>query len=71
MKFKLIVRNDAPEGNVIAEKIYTSINQIAKDLDATYCSCQSNYLMNCGELEKMPKKRSQLMFNKKYTIVGI
>jgi hypothetical protein len=68
MKFKLIVRDNE---HIISEKIYTSINQIAKDLDATYCSCQSNYLMNCGELEKMPKKRSQLIFNKKYTIVGV
>jgi hypothetical protein len=66
MKFKLIIRNN--EDKIIDEKIYTSINQIAKDLDATYCSCQSNYLMNIGELEKMPKKRSQIMFNKKYTI---
>ncbi len=68
MKFKLIVRDN--DEKVIQEKIYTSINQIAKDLDATYCSCQSNYLMNCGELEKMPKKRSQLMFNKKYSIMN-
>jgi len=66
MKFKLIVRNE--EDKVIQERIYTSINQISKDLNATYCSCQSNYLMNIGELEKMPKKRSQLVFNKKYTI---
>lgn len=69
MKFKLIVRNS--EEKIIDEKIYTSINQISKDLEATYCSCQSNFLLNCGELEKMPKKRSQLMFNKKYTIVGV
>jgi hypothetical protein len=68
MKFKLIIRNE--NDNIIQEKIYTSINQIAKDLDATYCSCQSNYLMNIGELEKMPKKRSQLIFNKKYTITN-
>lgn len=67
MKFKLITK-DIVTGKVEAEKVYPSINQIAIDLKETYCSCQKNYLMNIGEDTKQPKKRTQIQFNKRYSI---
>lgn len=70
MQFKLIVKNiDTQEP--VSEQIFRSINEICKHLKTSYCSCQSNYLLNIGEKEKPPKKRGQLMFNKKYKIIHL
>jgi predicted HicB family RNase H-like nuclease len=69
MKYKLITKNIIT-GKVENEKIYPSINQIAKELNQTYCSCQKNYLMNIGEDKKEPKKRTQKIFNNRYSIVN-
>ena len=69
MKYILITKNlDTQE--IINEQVFKSINQIVKSLDTTYCSCYNNYLVNIGEV-KQPKKRSQVLFNKKYTIKDV
>ena len=69
MKYILITK-DIATGKIESQRTYPSINQIAKDLNQTYCSCQKNYLMNIGEDNKEPKKRSQKMFNTKYSITN-
>lgn len=69
MKYILITKN--PETmEVVNEQVFKSINQIVKELDATYCSCYNNYLLNIGEV-KEPKKRSQVLFNRRYTIKDV
>ena len=69
MNFKLI-KKDIGNQNVVEERTFKSISQIAKELNTTYCSCYNNYLLNIGESTKQPKKRSQVLFNKQYSIVN-
>lgn len=66
-RFKLII--NIQDGNT-EERLYTSLLQLSKDIDSTYCSVYNNYLFNLGEM-KAPKKRCQLAFNKKYKIVDL
>ena len=68
MNLKLI-KKDVYTQNIIEERVFKSIRQIAQELDTTYCSCYKNYLINIGEITKVPKKRSQVLFNNKYSIV--
>ena len=70
MQFKLIIKNTETQ-EPVSEQVFKSINQICKFLNTSYCSCQSNYLLHIGEKIKLPKKRSQLIFNKKYTIIDV
>jgi hypothetical protein len=65
----ILITKDINTQEVLAEKQYKAINQIAKDLNTSYCSCYHNYLFNIGEITKPPKKRSQVLFNKQYKIV--
>ncbi len=69
MKYKLITKNPV-NGSIESEKIYSSISQISKDLNQTYCSCYKNYLMNIGEDTKEPKKRTQRLFNNRFSIIN-
>lgn len=69
-RFKLIIQNPDNQ-EIISESQFKSINEICKHLRTSYCSCQSNYLLNIGENKKLPKKRSQLIFNKKYKIIDL
>lgn len=68
MQFKLIIKNPETQENINTQ-VFRSINEICKHLKTSYCSCHSNYLLSIGEKTKQPKKRSQIMFNKKYTII--
>ena len=70
MQFKLIIKNPDTQDEV-SEQIFRSINEICKHLKTSYCSCQSNYLLSIGEKLKLPKKRGQIMFNKKYKIIDV
>jgi triacylglycerol esterase/lipase EstA (alpha/beta hydrolase family) len=68
MQFKLIIKNPDTQ-EPVAEQVFRSINEICKHLKTSYCSCHSNYLLSIGEKDKQPKKRSQIIFNKKYKII--
>lgn len=70
MQFKLIIKNPDTQEKV-SEQIFKSVNEICKHLKTSYCSCHSNYLLTIGEKTKLPKKRSQIIFNKKYSIFDI
>jgi hypothetical protein len=70
MQFKLIIKNIETQEQV-SEQIFRSINEICKHLKTSYCSCQSNYLLSIGEKDKLPRKRGQIMFNKKYKILDL
>jgi hypothetical protein len=70
MQFKLIVKNPDTQEQV-SEQIFKSINEISKYLKSSYCSCHSNYLLSIGEKTKLPKKRGQIIFNKKYKIIDL
>ena len=50
------------------EKEYPSIRQIAKELEITYCCAYENFLFNCGDQTRVPKKRTQVSFNRKFKI---
>jgi hypothetical protein len=69
MKYILITKDIASQKS-INEKTYSSIRQIAKELQATYCSCYENYLMSEEPERPLPKKRSQLKFNSQYKIIS-
>lgn len=68
MKYILETRN-IENGEIESTKEYTSLLKISKELNVTYCSVYNNALINYAvPITKPPKKRSQLMFNKKYRI---
>lgn len=64
----ILITKDINTDQVISEKAYKSISQIAKDLNVPYCSCYHNYLLSIGEITKQPRKRSQIQFNRQYHI---
>ncbi len=65
----ILITKDINSQEVVSEKAYKAVSQIAKDLNTSYCSCYHNYLLNIGETTKQPKKRSQVLFNKQYKII--
>lgn len=70
MKYILKIK-DISTDSIVSEKVFKSIRQISEELDTSYCSCYNNYLLNIGEITKPPKKRSQVAFNKQYSITSI
>ena len=67
MKYILQIKNLETQ-EMITEKEYSSLLQISKDLNTTYCSCYNNFLFHETPNVKPAKKLSQVKFNKKYTI---
>lgn len=69
MKVKLIKKNSYTQ-EIICEKEYTSLRQIASDLNVTYCSVYKNFQHNFDpDVIKKGKKLSQVLFDKEYTVI--
>jgi hypothetical protein len=69
MKYILKIKNPETQ-NIISEKEYMSIRQIAIDIGATYCSCHKNAMYDLQK-KKPGKKFSQQLFDKKYSIMCV
>ena len=67
MKYILETRN-IENGEVESTKEYRSLLKMSKELNTTYCSVYNNAIYYEQENSQQPKKKSQIMFNKKYRI---
>ena len=68
MKYILETRN-LESGEIESTKEYTSLLKMSKELNTTYCSVYNRANIDYDNpVIKPPKKKSQLMFNKKYMI---
>ena len=70
MKYILETRN-IENGEVETTKEYKSLLKLSKELNVTYCSVYNNAIFYEKPNPIQPKKKSQLMFNKKFKIVTI
>lgn len=69
MKYILETRN-IENGEIESTKEYSSLLKMSKELNVTYCSVYNNANIDYENPHiKQPKKKSQLMFNKRYKII--